>query len=60
MAYTKASLKRLRTIIREGKLMVARIERKAIAKHKLPCGCTLMMGLWNDLITQGEHYDYMA
>jgi len=39
MAYTKASRKRLRAIIREGKLMVARIERKAIAKHKLPCGC---------------------
>ena len=39
MAYTKASLKRIRAIIREGKLMVARIERKAIAKHKLPCDC---------------------
>jgi hypothetical protein len=28
MAYTKASRKRLRAIIREGKLMVARIEAK--------------------------------
>ena len=36
MAYTKANLKRLRAIIREGKVIVARIERKAIAKHKLP------------------------
>ena len=32
MAYTKASLKRLRAIIREGKLMVARIERKQTSK----------------------------
>ena len=34
MAYTKASLKRLRAIIREGKLMVARIERKANFKGR--------------------------
>ena len=32
MAYTKASLKRIRAIIREGKLMVARIERKQTSK----------------------------
>ena len=32
MAYTKASLKRIRAIIREGKLIVARIERKQTSK----------------------------
>jgi hypothetical protein len=32
MAYTKASLKRLRAIIREGKSVVARIERKQTSK----------------------------
>ena len=32
MAYTKANLKRLRAIIREGKVIVARIERKQTSK----------------------------